>query len=108
MVEEIGKLRICYLSDSPIRLKNSRRILRVLAGSIEDEFEKGFVTNDAEYLFVNCDGSESTTDVLADQVIIDYREPMSTIAENILRKSCVPSTYQMIDDRKIGTSDSEI
>ncbi|MDE7476691.1 MAG: hypothetical protein K2M91_01860 [Lachnospiraceae bacterium] len=106
MEKGIRKLRICYLSDLPVRLKNSRRILRVLAGNIENEFENGFTTNDAEYLFVNCDGSENTTDVLADQVIIDYREPMRTIAENILRESCVPSAYQIIDDRRIGTSDS--
>lgn len=106
MEKEIRKLRICYLSDLPVRLKNSRRIIQALAGSIENEFENGFATNDAEYLFVNCNGSENTTDVLADQVIIDYREPMATIAESILRESCVPSAYQIIDDRRIGTSDS--
>ena len=107
--EETRKLRICYLSDLPIRLKNSREILCAhLARHIESTWENGFSTDDAEYLFVNCDRPENVTGISADQVIIDYREPMRTIAKNILQESCVPDSYQMIDDREIGTSDSEM
>lgn len=106
--EETRKLKICYLSDLPIRLENSRRILLYLAEHIESVWENGFSTEDAEYVFINCDKPENTIGILADQVIIDYREPMCTIAENILQESCVPDNYQIIDDRKIGTSDFEM
>ncbi len=35
----------------------------------------------------------------------DIREPMRSMAVDILRASCVPEQYQIIDDREIGTSD---
>ena len=106
MTEKIRKLKICYLSDLPVRIQNSKRILRAhLARHIQSDCENGFVTDDAEYLFVDCSKLENIAGILADQVIIDYREPMRTIAKNILHESCVPSDYQEIDDREIGTSD---
>lgn len=108
MTEEIRKLKICYLSDLPVRIKNTRRILTAhLARRIENTYENGFSTEDAEYLFIDCSNLQNVAEISADQVIIDWREPMITIAENILQESCVPIDYQKIDDREIGTSDFE-
>ncbi len=108
MAEEIRKLKICYLSDLPVRIKNSRRILWMhLARRVEYTYENGFSTDDAEYLFVDCSNVQNVAEISADQVIIDWREPMITIAKDILKESCVPIDYQKIDDREIGTSDYE-
>jgi len=84
-MEDIGKLKICCLSDIAERLDTAKRILM--------DMEGGKVTGvRPDRLF--------TTDA-----VYNYREPMRSIAREILRESCVPEEYQVIDDRSIGASD---
>lgn len=84
-MEDIGKLKICCLSDIAERLDTAKRILM--------DMEGGKVTGvRPDRLF--------TTDA-----VYNYREPMRSIAREILRESCVLEEYQVIDDRSIGTSD---
>lgn len=105
-MEEIQKIRICCLTDIERRLDNMRRILlRIEKENIIDVKPNSFSTSNAVYLFVNCYKPERAKGILADQVIIELREPMRSIAKDILRDSCVPEAYQIIDDRKIGASD---
>lgn len=59
------------------------------------------LTRDSVYIFINCQRPEKAKGFLADQVILDFREPMRSIAREILRESCVPEEYQIIDDRRI-------
>lgn len=111
LMEEQYYLKIVYLSDNPVRIENSKKILmymekdnNIMASLL------GFYTNDAEYIFVDCSNPYANYDewgneIKADQAIIDFREPMRGIAKNMLRDSCVPEKYQIIDDRKIGTMD---
>lgn len=107
MVEEIRKLKIYCLSDIAERLDNLKRILLHLEkDDIREIKHNSFSTSNAVYVFVNCRGPEKVKGFLADQVIIDFREPMCSMAIDILRESCVPEQYQIIDDRKIGTSDT--
>ncbi len=102
-MEELRKLIIYCLSDSARRLDNVKRILLDLEKEdIEEVKKSNFSTSNAIYVFVNCMNSEKVKGLLADQVIIDYREPMRSIAIDMLRESCVPEQYQVIDDRKIG------
>lgn len=82
-----------------------RRILLSIEKDIIDVKPNSFSTSNAIYIFVNCCKPERAKEILADQVIIDLREPMRSIAKDILRESCVPESYQIIDDRKIGASD---
>ena len=99
-------LKICYLSDNQRRLRNSRQILEKLEPkSILCRNEWSFRTENAEYRFINCGNQNNYMGVYADQVIIDYREPIIDIAQMITAKSCVPDGYRIIDDRSIGTSD---
>lgn len=99
-------LKICYLSDNPRRIINSRRILeemeteRVLYSNIIL-----FRTENTEYRFVNCRNPDNYMGIYADQAIIDYREPMIEIAKIITARSCVPEKYKIMDDRKIGAYD---
>ncbi len=105
-MEDIRKIKIVYLSDIAQRVENSRRILLFMErGDIIKADRNKIETSNAVYIFVNCIRPERAQGILADQVIIDYREPMHSIAKSILRLSCVPEQYQIIDDRKIGTSD---
>lgn len=105
--EEERKISICYLSDIPTRLKNSRRILEAMeACNIVGRSKRGFITENAEYRFIDCRKPEEYMDIYADQVIIDYRDPMREIAKIITANSCVPDSKRIIDDREIGTSDS--
>ncbi len=107
-VEEIKKLTVCCISDIRERLDNTKRILLDLErGNVTSAGPWGFSTTDAVYIFINCSRPEHAKGILADQVIMDYREPMRSIAREILRESCVPEEYQVIDDRKIGTSDKD-
>ena len=106
-VEEEQKIKICYLSDIPARLKNSRMILEDMeAGNIICMSKKGFITENAEYRFIDCRKTEEYMGIYADQAIIDYRHPMREIAEIITASSCVPDENRIIDDRIIRTSDS--
>lgn len=99
-------LKICYLSDNPSRLMNSRRILEEMeTENILCRTAKVFRTENAEYRFVNCGNQDNYMGLYADQVIIDYRQPMIGIAQMITARSCVPERYKIIDDRKIGMSD---
>lgn len=99
-------LKICYLSDNPRRLMNSRRILEEMeAESILCRTARVFRTENAEYRFVNCGNRDSYMGLYADQVIIDFRQPMIEIAQIITARSCVPEGYKIIDDRSMGTSD---
>lgn len=99
-------LKICYLSDNPRRIKNSRQILeameteKVLYGN-----QRVFRTENVEYRFVNCGNPNNYMGLYADQVIIDFRDPMIEIARMITAKSCVPDEYKIIDDRRMGTTD---
>lgn len=103
---EVRKIKIAYLSDICNRLNNSMKILKGMErGDIIKTNQNSFETSNAVYIFVNCIKPERAQGILADQVIIDFREPMRSIAKNILRTSCVPEQYQIIDDRKIYTSD---
>ncbi len=100
-------IKICYLSDNPIRIKNSKSILQKMElgnGSYVDG--NRFQTKTAEYVFIDCRDPEKYAGVYADQAIIDYREPIISIARKITAKSCVPDEYKIIDDRKIGASDT--
>lgn len=107
MAEEIRKLKIYCLSDIAERLDNLKRILLYLEqDDIREIKRNSFSTSNAVYVFVNCRGPEKVKGFLADQVVIDFREPMRSMAIDILRESCVPEQYQIIDDRKIGTSDT--
>lgn len=102
-MEEIKKLKIFYLSDLGERLDNVKRILLYMEkGDVIDVRRNSFSTSNAVYVFVNCRNPANAKGFLADQVIIDYREPMRTIAVDMLRESCVPEQYQIIDDRTIG------
>lgn len=97
------KLRICYLSDIPSRIENCRRIIQDMeAGNISGIRKDGFYTGNAVYRFINCGCPEEYAGVRADQIILDYRFPMTGIAERMLSDSCVPERYRMIDDRSIG------
>lgn len=105
-MEEIRKLKIYCLSDIADRLDNTKDILLYMErGNITEINLNSFSTSNAVYVFVNCRKPENVKGILADQVIIDFREPMRSMAKDILRASCVPEQYQIIDDRKIGTSD---
>ena len=105
-MERIKKLKICCLSDIAERLDNSKRILLYLEkDDIREIKRNSFSTSNTVYIFVNCRRPENVKGILADQAIIDFREPMRSLAIDILRESCVPEQYQIIDDRKIGTSD---
>lgn len=106
-MEEARKLKIACLSDIRKRLDNTKRILLDMEkGDISEIKQNSFSTSNAVYVFINCGDPTKAQGALADQVIIDYREPMRSIARNILRMSCVPEGYQIIDDRRIYTSDS--
>lgn len=106
-MEEARKLKIACLSDIGRRLENTKRILlNMEKGDISEIKQNSFSTSNAVYVFINCEDPTKAQGALADQVIIDYREPMRSIARNILRMSCVPEEYQVIDDRGIYTSDS--
>lgn len=101
-MEEIQKIRICCLTDIERRLDNMRRILlRIEKENIIDVKPNSFSTSNAVYLFVNCYKPERAKGILADQVIIELREPMRSIAKDILRDSCVPEAYQIIDAEKL-------
>lgn len=105
--KEHSKIRICYLSDIPVRIENSKRILAMQeAGNITDRTKNGFETKSRQYVFINCNNPEEYEGVHADWVILDFREPMRTIAESMLNDSCMPEGSRRIDDRRIGTSDS--
>lgn len=109
IMSDANKLRICYLSDIPVRLDNSRIILENMEnGNIIERYEKGFITEDAEYQFIDCRYPEEYAGIYADQVIVDYRSPMIEIAERMTMKSCVPEMERIIDDRDIRTSDSPL
>ena len=108
-MEDVRKIKIAYLSDIGNRLDNTRRILLDMErGDIINANRNSFETSNAVYLFINCIKRERAQWILADQIIIDFREPMLSMAKNILRESCVPEQYQIIDDRKIFTSDSPL
>ncbi len=99
-------LKVCYLSDNPRRLKNSRRILEKMeAESVLYGSQRVFRTENVEYRFINCGNPNNYMGLYADQAIIDYREPMIDIAQIITAASCVPDEYRIIDDRKIGVTD---
>lgn len=105
-MEEIKKLKIYCLSDIANRLDNTKRILLHLEkDDIREIKRNSFSTSNAVYVFVNCRNPAYLKGILADQVIIDFREPMRSMAVDILRASCVPEQYQIIDDRELGTSD---
>lgn len=105
-MDEVRKIKVVYLSDIAKRLKNSRKILLSMErGNIIKENQNSFETSNAVYIFVNCVRPERVKGIIADQVIIDLREPMRSMAKNILRESCVPKRFQVIDDREIGTSE---
>lgn len=105
-IEEMQKIRICCLTNIGRRLDSMRRILlSIEKEDIIDVKPNSFSTSNAIYIFVNCYKPERAKGILADQVIIDFREPMRSIAKDILRDSCVPEAYQIIDDREIGASD---
>ena len=103
-MDEARKIKVVYLSDIAKRVENSRRILlNMERKDITRAGRSSFETSNAVYIFVNCVRPERTRGIMADQVIIDFREPMRSISKNILRESCVPEQYQVIDDREIGT-----
>lgn len=105
-MERIRKLKIYCLSNIAERLDNSKRILLHLEkDDIREIKRNSFSTSNAVYVFVNCRNPAKVKGISADQVIIDFREPMRSMAIDILRESCVPEEYQIIDDREIGTSD---
>lgn len=105
-MEDIRKIKIVYLSDIAKRVENTRRILMNMEnGNIVDAKRNSFSTSNAVYVFVNCIRPERVQGIRADQIIIDFREPMRSMAKSILRESCVPEQYQIIDDREIGTGD---
>ena len=98
-------LKICYISNNPRRIINYRRILEEMEPeSVLYRNAELFRTENAEYRFINCGNQERCVGIYADQVIIDYREPMIHLAEMITARSCVPDRYRIIDDRSIGTS----
>lgn len=102
------KYTICYLSNNPVRIENSRKILaRHYAGllNIVNRTENGFETKERQYVFINCNNPEEYEGMHADLVILDYKEPMITIAESILKGSYLPEGERMVDDKAINTSD---
>ena len=108
-MEEVRKIKIVCLSDIGQRLDNTRRILLDMErGDIINANRNSFETSNAVYVFINCIKQERAQWILADQIIIDFREPMLSMAKNILRESCVPKQYQIIDDRRIDTSYSPL
>lgn len=103
-MEKARKLKIICLSDIGRRLNNTRKILlNMEKGDISGIKQNSFSTSNAVYIFINCLHPENAKGILADQVIIDFREPMISIAREILKMSCVPEEYQIIDDRRIYT-----
>ncbi len=99
-------LKICYLSDNERRIMNSRRILAEMeTENILYENKRVFRTENMEYRFVNCGNEDNYMGLYADQVIIDFRNPMIEIARIITAASCVPDEYKIIDDRKMGVTD---
>ena len=108
-MEDVRKIKIAYLSDIGNRLDNTSSILLDMErGDIINANRNSFETSNAVYVFINCIKPERAQGFLADQIIIDFREPMLSMAKSILRESCVPEQYQIIDDRKIFTSDSPL
>lgn len=104
---DMEALKICYLTDIPDRMKNSRMILQnSMAGEIIEVTDRGFVTESAEYIFADCRKPESYLGLKADQAIIDWRDPMRGIAESITAKSRLSQKERIVDDRSIGTSDT--
>lgn len=104
---DMETLKICYLTDIPDRMKNSRMILQnSMAGEIIEVTDRGFVTESAEYIFADCRKPESYLGLKADQAIIDWRDPMRGIAESITAKSGLSQKERIVDDRSIGTSDT--
>lgn len=99
-------LKICYLSDNGRRIRNSRRILEEMeTENILYGNERVFRTENVEFRFVNCGNPDNYMGLYADQVIIDFRDPMIKIAKIITAASCVPEEYKIIDDRKMGVTD---
>lgn len=104
---DMEALKICYLTDIPDRMKNSRMILQnSMAGEIMEVTDRGFVTESAEYIFADCRKPESYLGLKVDQAIIDWRDPMRVIAESITSRSRLPQKERIVDDRSIGTSDT--
>lgn len=104
---DMEALKICYLTDIPDRMKNSRMILQNrMAGEIIEVIDRGFVTESAEYIFADCRKQASYLGLKADQAIVDWREPMLGIAKSITAKSRLPKEERLLDDRGIGTSDT--
>lgn len=102
-MEEIRKLKLYCISDIAEHLKNTKRILLNMEKEDVTEVKRNsFSTSNTVYMFVNCRNPAKVKGISADQVIIDFREPMRSMAIDILRESCVPEEYQIIDDREIG------
>lgn len=102
-MEKIRKLKIYCLGDIAKRLDNIKRILMDMEREDIVEIKRNsFSTSNAVYVFVYCGNPENIKGISADQVIIDFREPMRSMAMEMLRASCVPEEYQIIDDRRIG------
>lgn len=102
-MEEIRKLKIYCLGDIAKRLDNTKRILMDMEKEdIVEVKRNSFSTSNAVYVFVHCGNTENVKGICADQVIIDFREPMRSMAMEMLRASCVPEEFQIIDDRRIG------
>ncbi len=104
---DMEALKICYLTDIPDRMKNSRIILQnSMAGEIIEVTGRGFVTESAEYIFADCREPKSYLGIKADQAIVDWRDPMIGIAKSITSQSRLQQKKRLIDDRSIGTSDT--
>lgn len=102
---ENTKLRVCYLSDDPERIKKAKSIMDGLTRRRKTSCcTNGFATDKAEYIFVRY--SEHTAAQLMalgqiDQVIIDRLGPIPSLAESMTTRSRLPIDRQIFDDRSL-------
>lgn len=106
-------LTIVYLSDKPQRIENAKFIIRNMFKSnaicckkdINSRSFDSIKTATEVYRFIDLSDKLKNYDfqnLKADQVIVDYRQPMLDIAKKLLKDSCVPEQFQIIDDRDLG------
>lgn len=101
------KFCICYLSDIQTRILNAKDYFM---GEYKERIVKvtdaGFETENIIFKFVDCKDDINYLGLRADKAIIDFREPMRSIAKIITAASRYPENARITDDRKYGIADS--
>lgn len=100
------KFYICYLSDIQTRILNARDyFLKKYKGKIVKMTDSGFETENLIFKFIDCKDDMNYFGLRADKAIIDYRDPMRSIAKIITATSRYPEDARITDDRSYGIMD---